>query len=120
MVGSSDKLPIKNSEVNYAFANMYLHHVDYPEKAISEMARILKDGGKLIITDLDEHNHEFLRTEQYDKWLGFNRDDIRKWLASAGLKNIVVDCVGDNCCSNSDNNKIEQANISIFIGYGEK
>jgi C_GCAxxG_C_C family probable redox protein len=82
-VGDSENLPIKESEVDFAFANMYLHHVDNPEKSIKEMTRIIKKGGKLFITDLDEHTHEFLRTEQYDKWLGFNRDNIKKWFELA-------------------------------------
>lgn len=119
-VGDSDNLPIADSEVNYAFANMYLHHVDNPEKAIKEMSRILKKGGKLFITDLDEHTHEFLKTEQYDKWLGFDRNDMKKWLESAGLKNVEVDCVGDKCCADSECKQTERAEISIFIGYGEK
>jgi ubiquinone/menaquinone biosynthesis C-methylase UbiE len=119
-VGDSDSLPIDNSEVDYAFANMYLHHVEDPQEAINEMSRILKQGGKLFITDLDEHKYEFLRTEQYDKWLGFNRKDIKKWFESAGLKNVVVDCVGDKCCADSDCNNSKRAEISIFIGYGEK
>jgi ubiquinone/menaquinone biosynthesis C-methylase UbiE len=119
-VGNSDNLPITDSEVNFTFANMYLHHVDNPEMAINEMARIIKKGGKLIITDLDKHTHEFLKTEQYDKWLGFDRDDIKKWFESAGLKNIVLDCVGGNCCADSQCQQTETAEISIFIGYGEK
>jgi ubiquinone/menaquinone biosynthesis C-methylase UbiE len=119
-VGDSENLPIKDSEVNFAFANMYLHHVDNPEKSIKEMTRILKNGGKLIITDLDEHTNEFLRTEQYDKWLGFKREDIKKWFESAGLKNIVLDCVGDKCCAESKCKQTDRAEVSIFIGYGEK
>jgi C_GCAxxG_C_C family probable redox protein len=119
-VGDSENLPIKDFEADYAFANMYLHHVDHPEKSIKEMARILKNGGKLFVMDLDEHTHEFLRTEQFDKWLGFKRNDIKKWFESAGLKNIVVDCVGDKCCADSESKKTERAEISIFIGYGEK
>jgi len=34
---------------------MYLHHVPSPTEAIKEMARILKVGGKLVITDLGEN-----------------------------------------------------------------
>lgn len=119
-VGDSENLPINESEVDFAFANMYLHHVDNPEKSIKEMTRIIKKGGKLLITDLDEHSHEFLRTEQYDKWLGFKRDDIKKWFELAGLKNVVVDCVGDKCCADSECKQTDRAEISIFIGYGEK
>ena len=65
------------------------------------MTRILKPGGKLVITDLDEHDHEFLRTEQFDRWLGFKREDVRRWYAEAGLVEVGVECTDDNCCSAS-------------------
>jgi len=45
----AEKLPIPDGAVDYAFANMYLHHVESPPKAIKEMVRILKPGGRLVI-----------------------------------------------------------------------
>lgn len=46
-------LPIESDSVDYVMANMFLHHVEDPGQSISEMTRILKPGGKLIIADLD-------------------------------------------------------------------
>ncbi|GKU27108.1 class I SAM-dependent methyltransferase [Clostridium folliculivorans] len=117
--GDAEKLPIDDATVDYAMANMYLHHVEDPLKAIKEMVRILKPSGKLVITDLDQHNHEFLRTEQHDRWMGFDRKAIENWFVEAGLSNVVIDCVGGNCCATS-NCGCESASISIFIAYGEK
>lgn len=119
-VGDSENLPIQDSSVDFAFANMYLHHVENPAKSIIEMARILKKGGKLFVMDMDEHTHTFLQLEQFDKWLGFKRSDILHWFEFAGLKNVRVDCVGDKCCANSTCTQTDRAEISIFIGYGEK
>ena len=117
--GEAENLPIDKDTVDYAMANMYLHHVETPLTAIKEMVRILKPGGKLVITDLDEHNHEFLKTEQHDRWMGFKREDIKQWFLTAGLKNVVVDCAGGNCCSSSSCGS-DKASISIFVAYGEK
>lgn len=117
--GNDKKLPIVHNSVNFAFANMYLHHVDDPQIAINEMVRILKPGGKLIITDLDEHKFDFLVTEQNDRWMGFKRDDVTHWFENAGLTHIKVACVNENCCSSSHNGN-EQAEISIFIAEGIK
>jgi ubiquinone/menaquinone biosynthesis C-methylase UbiE len=117
--GEAESLPIADEEVDYTFANMYLHHVESPPQAIREMVRTLKRGGKLVITDLDEHNFEFLAREQHDRWLGFKRGEIKEWLTAAGLKNVAVadteeKCCGSSCCGG------EKANITIFVASGEK
>lgn len=118
-VGEAENLPLENEAVEYVFANMYLHHVEKPPEAIKEMVRILKPGGKIVITDADEHSYEFLRTEQHDRWLGFKRDDIKRWYAEAGLKNVKIDCVGADCCPTSENSG-ERVAITIFYAIGEK
>lgn len=118
-LGDASLLPIRNETVDYAFANMYLHHAEVPQEAIKEMARILKPGGMLVITDLDTHNFDFLKWEHNDRWMGFIRDDIRKWLEEAGLLDVFVDCVGENCCASSSCGS-EKAKISIFVASGKK
>jgi len=118
-LATSERLPIENESVDYVFANMFLHHVESPEISIKEMTRVLKYGGKVVITDLDDHKYEFLRTEQHDRWLGFRRDDIANWFMDAGLKNVKIDCVGEDCCAESDTSE-DTASISIFLAVGEK
>jgi ubiquinone/menaquinone biosynthesis C-methylase UbiE len=118
-LGEAEHLPIEDEDVDYVFANMYLHHVDSPPRAIGEMVRILKSGGRLVITDLDEHKFEFLRTEQHDRWLGFKRDDVERWLSGAGLCGVMTDCVGEDCCASSEVGN-GAASVSIFVAWGEK
>jgi len=117
--GEAEHLPIEDDTVDYAMANMYLHHVDDPLVAIKEMVRILKPGGKIAITDLDEHNHEFLKLEHHDRWMGFKRNDVEHWFLAAGMKNVAIDCAGGDCCASSSCGG-DNASISIFIAYGEK
>lgn len=117
--GSDTSLPILNSSVNFVFANMFLHHVEDPQSAISEMARILKPGGKIILTDLDEHNYDFLVKEQFDRWMGFKRENIQQWFEQSGLTNILVDCANADCCSSSSDGK-SSAEISVFIATASK
>ncbi len=118
-LGEAEKLPIPDETIDYAFANMYIHHVESPQKAIKEMVRILKPGGKLVITDMDEHEFKFLKEEHHDRWMGFKRDNIRGWFEEAGLNNVIVDCVGESCCAKSSCGD-EYASISIFVASGEK
>ena len=118
-LSEGERLPIPDGGVDYSFANMYLHHVESPPEAIAEMVRILRPGGKLVITDLDEHDFHFLKVEHRDRWMGFKRTDIRHWLTESGLKDTTLDCVGENCCTESECGS-ESARISIFIATGTK
>lgn len=117
--GDGGSIPLSDNSVDLAMANMFLHHVDEPEKTINEAYRIVKPGGQCIFTDLDEHDNEFLVTEQHDKWMGFKREDIIRWMTNAGFKNVTIDCVGADCCASSCRSDAE-AKVSIFIAKGEK
>lgn len=69
--------------------------------AIKEMTRILKSGGKLVITDLDEHDFDFLKTEHHDRWMGFDRENIKQWFIEVGFKKASLDSVEEKCTSES-------------------
>jgi SAM-dependent methyltransferase len=91
-------LPLPDGSVDAAFANMVLHHAPNPAAAIAEMARIVKPGGRLILTDLNPHAQERLREEMADLWLGFDREEIRGWFEAAGLREVIVNPTGQRCC----------------------
>ncbi len=118
-VGEAEGLPVEGNLVDYVFANMYLHHVEEPLTAIKEMVRILKPGGSLIITDMDEHDFPFLMIEHRDRWMGFKRENIEHWLKEAGLKEVKLDCVGENCCAKSNDGSVS-ASIGVFVASGKK
>ena len=117
--GSAESLPLADAEVDYVFANMYLHHVESAPKAIKEISRVLRPGGVMVITDLDEHDHQFLLTEHHDRWPGFNRNDVQHWLVEAGLKEAAVESAQEKCCATSECGSTN-ASISIFLACGRK
>jgi ubiquinone/menaquinone biosynthesis C-methylase UbiE len=113
-------LPLEDASVDAALANMYLHHCPDPAAALSEMARILRPGGRLVITDMDRHSHEWLRAEMADEWLGFDRAEVKGWLRAAGLVNVLVDCSEQSCCATAQATPADRAEISIFVATGTR
>ena len=49
--------------------------------------------------------------------MGFDRPEIARWLAEAGLVDVNIDCVGENCCAASQSGCGEAA-VSIFVASG--
>jgi ubiquinone/menaquinone biosynthesis C-methylase UbiE len=117
-IGEVESIPVDDESVDYVFANMLLHHVERPQIAIKEMARILKPGGILVITDLDEHNFEFLKREHHDRWMGFKREDVKRWFIETGLRDVKIESAGENCCTQSSYG--DTCAISIFVASGRK
>ncbi len=83
--GAVDALPLPNDSMDVAVANMVLHHAPDPAAMIAEMARVVRPGGRIGITDEIAHNYEWMRTEQADLWLGFTEHQISRFFADARL-----------------------------------
>jgi ubiquinone/menaquinone biosynthesis C-methylase UbiE len=112
-------IPLPETSVDAVLANMYLHHAPNPQAAITEMARLLRPGGRLVITDLDEHDYTWLREEQSDIWLGFPHQKIWDWLKNAGLVDVRVENTNQSCSSTSQTSG-EQIAVNIFVAVGSK
>ena len=82
------ELPFPDDSLDAVFANMYLHHCPDPLAAIREMVRVLRPGGRLVITDMDAHPYAWFKEEMADVWQGFERDQVRAWFREAGLVNL--------------------------------
>lgn len=118
-LGQAESLPVADGAARYVFANMSLHHVEDPRQSIAEMFRVLEPGGRVVITDLDAHEVELLRTEHNDRWMGFERAAVSGWLRDAGFADVAIGSVG-SCCGSETNMPSGGAGIGIFVASGRR
>jgi len=83
--GDAHELPLEDEAVDAAFAHMVLHSLAHPERAIAEMARIVRPGGRIILVDFVLHEHTWMKQELGLVWLGFEPEMLVGWLEDAGL-----------------------------------
>jgi ubiquinone/menaquinone biosynthesis C-methylase UbiE len=117
-LGTAETIPLEDGMADLVVGNMILHHCPNPLAAIKEMARVLKHGGRLFLTDLDKHEHEEVREEHKDLWLGFDREDLKKRFELAGLKSVEVKGTDESCCTTSSCGG--EIKVSIFLARGTK
>ena len=116
-IGNVERMQFPDSSVNVVIGNMVLHHCPHPKNAIAEMSRVLKPGGRIAFSDLQEHSHDWLRKEHADLWLGFKMEDIVVMLKENGLAEVNVDALS-SCCSSTQG---EQAvKIPMFLASARK
>jgi ArsR family transcriptional regulator len=85
-----ESLPLDNGELDAATMVLVLHHLPDPAAALTEAARVLKPGGRLLIVDMLPHDREEYRQQMGHVWLGFSEDSIQRMLAAAGFESIRI------------------------------
>src|SRR5439155_7016334 len=116
-IGNVEQIPLPDASVDAVIGNMILHHCLNPDVAVKDMARVLVPGGRLALSDLQQHNFEFLRKEHADTWLGFEISRVRTILDQAGFTNVKVEGL-ESCCSTTVERG--QVKIPMFLASGQK
>jgi len=102
--GDAQELPFKNNSFDFVFSRFMLEYVKDPRKAVNEMVRVCKNGGQILVQDLDGqflwHYPEdknlmkkinfaldVLKTTGFDPFVGRK---LYWFLYNSGLSNIKV------------------------------
>jgi ArsR family transcriptional regulator len=83
--GDMYALPLADDAVDAITVHQVLHYAPDPAGAISEAARVLRPGGRLVVVDFAPHDLEFLRADHAHRRLGFADGEVRGWFEAAGL-----------------------------------
>lgn len=84
--GDIFNLPLDAQDFDLITIHQVLHFLNEPELAITEAARMLRPGGRLVIIDLAPHALEYLRADHAHLRLGFSHETMSDWLRKAGLR----------------------------------
>ncbi len=89
--GDMYSLPLPSGTADTVIIHQVLHFAEQPAAAVSEAARLLSPGGRLLIIDFAPHEREELRTRDAHARLGFAADAVTGWMTAAGLQARVVE-----------------------------
>ncbi len=80
------RLPGQSADL--VVVHQVLHYLGDPAAAVREAARLVGEGGRLIIVDFAPHKLEFLREQHQHRRLGFAETEMERWLNEAGLEKV--------------------------------
>lgn len=83
--GDLEALPIDDGRLDAATVMLVLHHVPEPVRALVDVHRVLKPGGRLVLVDMLPHDREHYRQQMGHVWLGFAEEQTERTLAEAGF-----------------------------------
>ena len=83
--GDMHALPFAAAQFNLVVLMHALTYSEHPAQAVAEAARVLRPGGRLLLTSLAKHEHRQAVEAFGHVNLGFAEKELQKFVAKAGL-----------------------------------
>lgn len=81
----AERLPFESASLDAVFAFHLLRHLVKPAGALAEFGRVVKEGGRVVLVELEPHGLRALRTVTGAHHLGLPRETLRAGLGRAGF-----------------------------------
>jgi ubiquinone/menaquinone biosynthesis C-methylase UbiE len=69
--GTLEEPPVGPAELDAALLILVLHHAADPGRILAAVRRTLKPGGRLLVVDMQPHDHLDYREQMGHQWMGF-------------------------------------------------
>lgn len=84
--GEIEALPVESASLDAAVLFLVLHYLPEPPRALAEIARVLRPGGRVLVVDMAPHDREEYRQRMGHLWLGFSAEALEGWMREMGLE----------------------------------
>lgn len=91
--GDMHALPFADGSFDLVVLMHALTYADHPAVAVAEAARVLRSGGRLLLTSLARHEHRAVVEAYGHVNLGFSDRDLQKFALKAGLEIVSASTV---------------------------
>ena len=88
--GDMHALPLDDATFDLVALMHALTYAAHPAQAVAEAARVLRTGGRLLLTSLARHEHRAVVESFGHVNLGFSEKDLRRFVTKAGLE--ILSC----------------------------
>ena len=91
--GDMHALPFADGEFDLVVLMHALTYAEKPAQAVAEAARVLRPGGRLLLSSLARHEHQNVVQAYGHANLGFADKDLRRFVSRAGLELVNAETV---------------------------
>jgi ArsR family transcriptional regulator len=86
--GDLENLPLAPGELDAAMLSLVLHYAPAPARALAEVGRVVRSGGRVLVVDMLPHDRQEYQSQMGHVWLGFTDKQISRFLAGAGFADV--------------------------------
>jgi ArsR family transcriptional regulator len=88
--GELENLPIDPGELDAAMLSLVLQYSPAPARALTEVTRVLRPGGRVLVVDMLPHDRQEYQQQMGHVWLGFSEKQMARFLTMAGFGDVRV------------------------------
>jgi SAM-dependent methyltransferase len=88
--GELESLPIDSGDLDVAMLSLVLHYSPAPPRALAEVGRVVRKGGRVLVVDMLPHDRQEYQQQMGHVWLGFSDKQITRFLTGAGFGEVRV------------------------------